>query len=112
MKYTLYKNNYENKKNYKRGDVVFGKDIEFDQCPGKKSRPLIYLGRKGNVAECMKCTTKFKLYRPLYKIIDLWGAGLDKTSYVDTETIISVPMSKLIAYRGRLSKEDMLNLGI
>lgn len=100
-----------NNKGYRPGDVVFGKNIEFEQAPGKKSRPLIYLGRKGNEALCLKCTTQYKTYRQLYKITDLWEAGLDKVTYVDT-TVISIPMSKLIEHRGKLSEEDMMNLGI
>ena len=70
---------------------------------GGKSRPVLAFTADGNSVDIYQITTRYENkseeIRVLYfKIIDWTQAGLDKQSYVDTGTLISLPLN---AFKGK-----------
>ena len=101
----------KNNTNYRCGDVVFAKCVPFDGSILNKGRPVIYLGREGNMVRYLKCTTKRSATKDQRKICDLISAGLLKTTYVEPE-VRYLNFTHLEYRLGRLCREDMEYLGI
>ena len=84
---------------------------------GGKARPVLVFNIDENTVEIYKITTQYESkseeIKALYfKIIDWAQAGLDRQSYVDTGTLITLPIDafKRKTLTGRLTDADKRRL--
>jgi hypothetical protein len=84
---------------------------------GGKTRPVLVLEKQTAVVSVFNITTQYANKSPTirdkyFEIADWRYAGLDKQSYVDTNTIRDLPLSVLDSKApiGKLSESDKLRL--
>ncbi|MDR2947083.1 MAG: MazF family toxin-antitoxin system [Candidatus Adiutrix sp.] len=84
---------------------------------GGKSRPVLVLGRREAVVFIFCITTQYKAKSPsvrarYFKIADWRQAGLAKQSYVDTNTVLDLPIAALDSKSpiGKLTESDIHKL--
>lgn len=83
---------------------------------GGKRRPVLILGSTDDEARVFKITTKYSnkseyIKLKYYQINDLESAGLNRTSYIDTNTKMDLPKKKInFRHIGQLSTRDIVGL--
>ena len=84
---------------------------------GGKTRPVLVLEQQTAIVSVFNITTQYENKSPAvrakyFKITDWRQAGLDRLSYVDTNTIRDLPLSVLDSKApiGKLSESDKLHL--
>jgi len=83
---------------------------------GGKRRPVLILSERGNEAYVYQITTRYQsksdVVRSKYLAINDWRqSGLDKPSYIDTDRIISLPITTIdLVPIGELSEKDAQRL--
>ncbi|MDR0929937.1 MAG: hypothetical protein LBM74_09560 [Oscillospiraceae bacterium] len=84
---------------------------------GGKSRPVLVLSRGETSVDVFRITTKYAnksaAIKAKYYLIAQWReAGLDKVSYVDTGTLLTIPLAVIArkASIGQLTVYDRLGL--
>jgi hypothetical protein len=84
---------------------------------GNKSRPVLVVQLKDNRISVFPITTQYKnkskaIQAQYFKINDWSLAGLDKQSYIDTGTLLDLPLTVIHNKQpiGKLSTTDMQRL--
>ena len=84
---------------------------------GSKSRPVMILQKTDNTISVFPITTQYKnksktIQAQYFKINDWSQAGLDKQSYIDTGTLLELPLTVIKNKQpiGKLTAADMQNL--
>ena len=84
---------------------------------GSKNRPVLVLQITGNTVSVLPITTQFEnkskaVQAQYFKINEWLQAGLDKQSYVDTGTVLDIPLSVFNKKKpiGKLTSTDMQRL--
>ena len=84
---------------------------------GSKSRPVLVLQITNNTVSVFPITTQYEnkskaIQAQYFKINEWQQAGLDKQSYIDTGTVLDLPVSVLIKKKpiGNLATSDKQRL--
>lgn len=83
---------------------------------GGKCRPILIVEAEENNFSFLKVTSKYKnksenIKKIYYPLQDWKSEGLKKQSYVDTGTLLNLPIGKVsLNYVGRLTKKDKTGL--
>ena len=106
-----YKRNEKAKTRLAKGTPQPGEIWWASNLDGIKDRPVLILGRSGDVCQYRKCTSQLSEIRERAVIEDYIEAGLDKETYVDTD-ICTIERNRLVRKLGKLSEYDCEKFGI
>ncbi|MDR0767792.1 MAG: type II toxin-antitoxin system PemK/MazF family toxin [Methanosarcinales archaeon] len=84
--------------------------VEFDGSNGGKKRPVLVTEVKGTDCSVMEITSQPFAYITDIPIADLYSAGLNQKSVIQTRKRRVLRRGSLIEYRGKLSYEDINNV--